>query len=433
MFFLALIVGKILNWGMSLLGRGSAFPGRIALRLYPDLLKRIRINGTIIAVTGSNGKTTTTNMLVSVLRKLGKKVCTNSIGSNMTDGVATVLLRAATLGGTVNTDYLVLEVDERYSRLIFRDFKPNYLLVTNLFRDQITRNNNVDFIYSILDGIITPEIRLILNAMDPISVRLGGDNPRVYFGCAQNDYTTPVCLTHTNDCKVCPKCKRRLSYDYYLYNHIGMFRCEHCGFASPEMHHVMSRPDLEAGTFFINGFEVHTSDATVYNMMNMTAAFAACVTAGLPEAQVAAALNDARPPKTRFAKFKAGDREGVMILSKNQNPVSFDLSIGEVVRMKGEKTVVAYINNINHTLQKDITWLWDIAFDRLVGNADNVICAGPRALDLAVVLRHAGYDMDRVVVQPELSGMKEAVARTRGTICVLTELYDAKKIMSAIQ
>ena len=73
MFFLALTVGKILNWGMSLLGRGSAFPGRIALKLCPDLLKRIHINGTIIAVTGSNGKTTTTNMLVSVLRSTRHK------------------------------------------------------------------------------------------------------------------------------------------------------------------------------------------------------------------------------------------------------------------------------------------------------------------------------------------------------------------------
>ncbi|HOP11971.1 MAG TPA: MurT ligase domain-containing protein [Oscillospiraceae bacterium] len=431
MFTLAILIGKIGAFLLGLIGRGSDLPGRVALKLCPKLLGKFKRNGKIIAVTGSNGKTTTAGMIAQTLTACGKTVKTNPIGSNMIGGVATVLLKASNLRGQINCDFLVLETDERWSRLIFADFKPDYMLVTNLFRDQITRNNNVDFIFDILNGIITPEMTLILNAMDPISVRLGKDCRKVYFGCDESGITSKEPLSITRDCKVCPVCKHRLSYDFYLHNHIGKYHCDNCGFTAPVPEYLLTDPDLEKGTAKINGINVKLEAPTAYGFMNLNAAAAVCTEAGLPFDQVIAALNGIKTNKTRIDRFKIGERDGVMILSKNQNPVSFDLSISEVLRIPGDKTVVAYINNINHTNHRDTTWLWDIAFERLTGNVSNVICAGPRAYDLAVRLKYAGFDMDTVLVEPDNSGIKAAVAKTKGTLCILTELYDAKTIMEA--
>jgi len=431
LFTFAILVGKIAAFLLGLIGRGSDLPGRVALKLCPKLLGRFKRKAKIIAVTGSNGKTTTAGMIAQALAACGKTVKTNPIGSNMTGGVATVMLKASDLRGHINCDFLVLETDERWSRLIFADFKPDYMLVTNLFRDQITRNNNVDFIFNILNDVITPEMTLILNAMDPISVRLGKDCRKVYFGCDEGELTHPKPISITHDCKVCPICKHRLSYKFYLNNHIGKYRCDNCEFTAPCPSYLLTDADLGRGTAKINGLDIKLEAPTAYGFMNLAAAAAVCTEAGLPFWSVVAALNQIKTNKTRIDRFKIGEREGVMILSKNQNPVSFDLSISEVLRIPGEKTVVAYINNINHTNHRDTTWLWDIAVERLAGNVRNVICAGPRAYDLAVRLKYAGFDMDTVLIEPDNSGIKAAVSKTKGTLCILTELYDAKTIMEA--
>ncbi len=431
MFTLSILVGKIAAFLLGLIGRGSDLPGRVALKLCPGLLGKFKRSAKIIAVTGSNGKTTTAGMIAQALIICGKTVTTNPIGSNMTGGVATVMLKASNLRGHINCDFLVLETDERWSRLIFADFKPDYMLVTNLFRDQITRNNNVDFIYNILNDIITSEMTLILNAMDPISVRLGKDCRKVYFGCDEGELTHPKPISITHDCKVCPICKHRLSYDFYLNNHIGKYYCANCEFTAPVPGYLLTDADLETGTAKINGLDLKLEAPTAYGFMNLTAAAAVCTEAGLPFDQVVAALNQIKTNKTRIDRFVIDGREGVMILSKNQNPVSFDLSISEVLRIPGEKTIVAYINNINHTNHRDTTWLWDIAFEQLAGKVSNVICAGPRAYDLAVRLKYAGFDMNTVLIEPDNSGIKTAVAKTKGALCILTELYDAKTIMEA--
>ena len=146
-FILALLIAKTLVTIGKLTGKGTNLPGDIALKIDKHLLSKFSFSGKIIAITGSNGKTSTTNMLTYILKEAGYKVVSNQKGSNLTGGVATTLLSKASLSGKVKADFVILEVDERFSRLIFKDFSPDYLLCTNLFRDQLTRNGNVDVIH----------------------------------------------------------------------------------------------------------------------------------------------------------------------------------------------------------------------------------------------------------------------------------------------
>ena len=189
-FTLALLAGKVLHWIGKPLGKATNLPGEIALKLCPDLFSRFRFQGKVLAVTGSNGKTTTANAVAHILSGAGYSVANNAKGSNLTGGVATTLLCESRMNGFIPKDFVVLEVDERYSRLIFRGFSPDILLVTNLFRDQLTRNGNVDVIVSKLTEAIAPTTKLVLNADDPISAALAPENDRVYYAMERTSEST---------------------------------------------------------------------------------------------------------------------------------------------------------------------------------------------------------------------------------------------------
>jgi len=168
--FIAVFICRILYFIGKQLGKGSSLPGKVVLRIFPDILEQLKLPETVIAVTGSNGKTTTTELIVHVLKATGKSVGWNHEGSNQTEGIATLLLRVASLNGKVDRDAIVMECDERYARKIFEKVRPSALLVTNLCRDQLTRNGHPEFIEDcIREAVKTTgkETKLILNADDP--------------------------------------------------------------------------------------------------------------------------------------------------------------------------------------------------------------------------------------------------------------------------
>ena len=145
--FITILVCKILRFVAGIIGRGSSMPGKIALKIFPDILAHLQYPDTVIAVTGSNGKTSTVEMIAHVLRAGGLKVAYNKEGSNQTEGVATFLLTDSTLGGRIRSDAVLLESDERYMRRTFHFFHPRFLVITNLYRDQMTRNGHPEWIY----------------------------------------------------------------------------------------------------------------------------------------------------------------------------------------------------------------------------------------------------------------------------------------------
>ena len=182
--FLAILVCKLIRFVGSFVGRGSSLPGQIALKICPDILQRVQLPPEVIAVTGSNGKTSTVEMIAHVLRQNGWKVAYNREGSNQIEGVTTFLLSDCTLGGTCRSDVILLESDERFARHTFRHFTPTHYVITNLYRDQLTRNGHPEWIFDILQDSIHPGTRLILNADDPLvsCFALGRDNPVTWFG-----------------------------------------------------------------------------------------------------------------------------------------------------------------------------------------------------------------------------------------------------------
>ena len=144
--FLAVVVCKVLRFIGGLIGKGSSLPGQFALKVCPDVLGRVKLPEHIIAVTGSNGKTSTVEMIAAILRADGKKVVYNKEGSNQIEGVTTLILSNCSLGGKMRGDVLLLESDERYARHTFKWFHPTHFVITNLYRDQLTRNGHPEWV-----------------------------------------------------------------------------------------------------------------------------------------------------------------------------------------------------------------------------------------------------------------------------------------------
>ena len=172
---LAVLVGKALRFVLRLRGGGSAVPGRIALAIAPKFLQRTlgRMQRGIYFVSGSNGKSTTTAMLVKILRAHGLKVLSNPAGGNLPQGLASALLADVNLFGRLDHDVAVLEVDEAFGKLIAKKVAPNGLLLTNLQFDQLNRFHSPEEVFGYLDELATlTKDLLVVNGTDPNTERL---------------------------------------------------------------------------------------------------------------------------------------------------------------------------------------------------------------------------------------------------------------------
>ena len=297
---------KALSLVGRMVGKGSSLPGKICLRMDPNILKKIQLPSAVMAVTGSNGKTSTVEMIAHVLRSSGKKVAYNKEGSNQIEGVTTFLLNDCTLSGRVKSDIVLLESDERFARHTFKHFHPTHYVINNLYRDQMTRNGHTEWMYDIVKQSVYDDTRLILNADDPMVARFGMNRDNVvWFGVERMPFSHEKNDSVYNDGAYCPACKHPLTYDYYHYNHIGSYHCDHCGLHREKPAYAVTDASQEDQYIVINGeSRIALSFNGVYHFYNTLAAFAACRELGIPAAQITEALQHYIMKNGRIMDFR---------------------------------------------------------------------------------------------------------------------------------
>ena len=425
---------------------GTDFPGALACRLCPDFLRYIGKPETIVAVTGTNGKTTVTNTIADILEKNGRHVLSNRAGSNMWSGIATTLLGGCGLGGRLRKGYdtAVLEVDERSSPRIYPYVEPDVLVVTNLFRDSIKRNGHSEYIFGKIAQALPKKTRLLLNGDDVISGLLGqGTNERVFYSVARTERSTDTCANTTCDRSACPCCGHLLTFDYYHYHHIGKARCPHCGFALPEAVFQAAEVDFDHCRFTLRELgqaelSLPFRGGNLFGVFNTAAAVGCCRMLGLAGADIARAIEEPELQTGRFESRKAGELEIVTMLSKNQNPISSTQSIAYLSHVPGKKTVVLTITDSLDKVHghEDISWLYDTDFDVLRDESvETVYIGGRRCYDLALRLILSGVAQEKLQLFPDYGELEQALIRqapTEGTVAIFFELY-AKPIAMGLR
>lgn len=430
-----ILLNKILYWVGKLIGKGSSLPGKIALKLDKNILKKIILPDNIIVVTGSNGKTSTVEMINTVLMDNGYTVACNKEGSNQTEGVTTMILNNCNLNGEVKKDVLLIESDERYLRHTLKYFRPKYLVVTNLYRDQMTRNGHPELIYEIIKEAITDDIHLILNADDPLSSLYGYKKKDVtYFGMNENKFSKKENDSVYDDGKYCPNCKSRMEYEYYHYNHIGSYSCKNCGHERKEPDFTVTDFNFDVGEMTINKkYKLQMNLRSIYNAYNLLATFAVSRLIGIKDDKIVNSLNNYVMKNDRIQKFDLNGHDAMLLTSKHENSISYNQSLLYVTREKQDCTVVLIVDAVSRKyFTSETSWLWDIDFELLKADCvKKVILGGKYVHDLITRMEYAGINSEKIIAKSNLDElMQEAKENSIGKVYVITCFSDRMKFLN---
>lgn len=436
--FFVILISKIVRFLGTKLGRGSSLPGMVALYLDKNILKKIKLPEYVIAVTGSNGKTSTVEMISYILQKNGYSVAYNKEGSNQIEGVTTLLLSNCDFRGRVKAQVLLIESDERYARYTFQKFHPTHFVITNLYRDQLTRNGHPEWIYNLIEQSIHSDTKLVLNADDPLVSCFGiGHENTAWFGVERFSQSTDACTSVYNDGYFCPHCKQPMEYDCYHYNHIGKFHCPHCGHKSHDTDYTVTDVNLDDGYFVIDGqVEISMRLRSIYNVYNILSAYAICRMVGVEGSAIAQCINNYTLKNGRVVTFQAAGHEGTLLTSKHENSISYDQSIRVAVNHKEGSTVAIIVDAISRKyFTGETSWLWDVDFEMLQADSvKKILLMGKYSNDLATRFSYSGIDPQKVTIISDIQqGVDWLAENTEGYLYVITCFSDKDKFLNKVQ
>lgn len=432
-FLLAMLAGKMSLLLLRLLKRTASYtPGLLALKIYPDFLGSLQMPSTVICVTGTNGKTTTSNLLADVLRDCGYTVTNNSAGSNVQAGVATALLANSDIRGKHKNEIAVLEVDERSSIKVYSYIAPDFLICNNIMRDSLKRNAHTDFIVHVINKSLSRNTRVILNSDDLIccSVAENNDN-KIYFGIEANK---PDVWNEEapRDIYYCPVCGNKLKAEYIRYNHIGRFSCTGCDYASPAPDYVVTDINYSAGTFSVayNGekHDFKLVNDNIVNVYNFCGAIALLHEFGLSFDKISESFLKQKIVKSRFDSLSAGKLNITMQLAKGQNPIACARAYSYVAKCAAkEKSLLIMVDDKsdNNGNSESVCWIYDCDYSALTDDSiGEIIFSGPRCKDQKIRAMLAGVDPAKIKTADSFCGGVELVDTERfSDIFVLYDPY----------
>ena len=407
-FVLTILITKLLIYLLKLRGGGSSLPGKVALRLNKNILMKLSHGWKVVLVTGTNGKTTTSDMIVKALQADGLTVINNSAGANMTPGIATAFAKYYRFGDRRLNRYAVIEVDEAYMRQVTSMTNPAMVVVTNIFRDQLDRYGETTTTYKfILDGIKNvPAAKLILNGDESMLENMPVPNECVYFGF--DSYGKPEVAANTESI-FCRDCKTRYEYRSIVFNHLGDYECPSCGHARPELNYsvtdVVLSPD---GSYVkVNDTDVAVGVPGLYNIYNAVCAYAVADNLGVAVEKIKKSLALQESKFGRFESIAVDHKTMKLLLIKN--PAGCNQCI-DTVAIDEARVSLAFLLNDKYADGRDVSWIYDAHFEKLAAmNVDKVIIGGDRAYDMAIRLKVAGLDKVNFTIVADFDAVMTAI------------------------
>ena len=379
-------IAKIVRSGLKLTKHNAtSLPGYIAYKLDKNILDELSKNTKFIFVTGTNGKTMTTHFLVNILKQRYDKVYTNESGSNMVQGIITTLLDNPSKEETI----AVLEVDEANLVRIGQNIKADYVIFTNIFRDQMDRFGEIYNIFAkVMDGMkVMPKAKIIANGDLPIfNYQQMEDYDRSYFGIrdyknASSDYDLDAEIN--SDGILCPNCNHVLKYKMNNYSSLGDYSCPNCDFKTPYINYAIDeiiRLEADYSEFKIGEEVYKVSVGGLYNVYNALAALSAAKELGLSYEEIYRGLSS--------QKNVFGRQENINIDGKNvtinlvKNPTGLNQIIDLILLEEEPITLICLLND-NYADGTDVSWIYDSYYEKL-SNLDikDIYVSGMRKKDM---------------------------------------------------
>lgn len=409
------IVSRFFN-----IGAGATWSGKIALFIAPDSISKLASQYPIrIVVAGTNGKTTTAAMICHILEAAGYQITHNETGANMENGIAGGLI-ANGFPDSERKRACIFELDEAAFRLLTPRLKPTHIALLNLFRDQLDRYGEVDTIadqwHSALDTL-RQHPQLIVNADDPMIAHISSQRENVSCFGLNDERAAVERMPHAADSNFCPACGARLQYENVFFSHIGTWKCPSC---------LRKRPQL-------------TIDSTVYplpgiyNRYNALAATLLCKTIGIDQSLIAESLESFQPAFGRQEEFYLNGRRVKMLLSKN--PASFNESIRTALMDTNVQSVMLALND-RIPDGTDVSWIWDVDFERLENEVPSIVCTGDRVYDMGLRMKYSNEQRSNITIEKDLQkAINEGLKNTLrgGTLYILptySAMLDIRKILT---
>lgn len=402
-------------------GAGEAVTGKLAHAMDPTLFETLakRVPDGFVVVMGTNGKTSTAAMLTRVLSSQGKRVVTNATGANLIGGVVGSLIKHphAQIG--------VIEVDEAAARSIVPTLRPKVMVWTNVLRDQLDRYFETDIVLKHLENAASSlDGTLIVNADDPglVGAAQRSGKPVIYYGLTRaRDDGSALAADSAN----CARCGAALTYEARYLGHLGRYACPACGWRRPDPDVAVTPIELKGArsiTVRVKDIDISLHTGGLGAAYNVGATMAAAEQLGIVPQAAAEALQGMTAVFGRGETIAGG--RGVLLLMKN--PAGGNEGVMQVLE-DGYSRVLIAIND-RHADGLDVSWLWDVEFERLAGQITYAVVSGDRAADMAVRLKYAGIKVD--MVEPDLRKAVRAIdAEPFAFLATYTAMLDARAAM----
>lgn len=422
---MGITAGKTAQTLLKSMGRGSTYPGKLALQFDKNILDTLAKDYEIVVVTGTNGKTLTTALTVGILKEAYGQVLTNPSGANMITGIVSSFLTAKK--GKSGKKIAVLEIDEASLPRITQYIKPSLFVFTNIFRDQMDRYGEIYTTYQlIIDGAKNaPEATILANGDSPLFASKELVNPVKYYGFNTEDHE-PQLAHYNTEGILCPKCQAILQYRLNTYANLGHYICLNCDFKRPELDYqltALTKTTNVSSAFVIDGQEYSINVGGLYNIYNALAAVAVAEFLGLSPEQIKAGFEKSRAVFGRQETFSIGDKSCTLVLIKN--PVGASQAL-EMIKLADYPFSLSVLLNANYADGIDTSWIWDANFE-LIQEMDitEINAGGVRHSEIARRLRVSGYDSSKISEKESLEEVMQAIEKQESKHAYILATYTA--------
>ena len=408
-FRFALLAAKFTAWAINIVakGRGTNLPGKIALKFDPDFISHIKglDPDKTIFVTGTNGKSTTTNLMAHVFKKAGFRVAVNLEGANLIGGVVVSLLKNCSLSGQLNADVVLMETDERFLPIIHKQLPAKHLCITNVQKDQVQRNGEPEIIRRKILSVISEDMTVYVNGDEPNALSLGEKAGRcVKYGVDRNKSSFDKKGDFFSVTAPCPICHEAIVYDHYNIDNIGSFHCPSCGFGAAANDYLATEIDFDAKTFHVGDKVYDFKYSTPYFLYCYIAALTVASEFGASSDVISEAFADFALQGGRMETVKVGTKEIKYLRMKQENPETVQSALNVLA---DDPTPKIFLLGLDELVDFDphytnTFYTFDCDFRRLIASGiERCICfSGTVAYDAGLRMLYDGFAEEKLTVLP---------------------------------